>query len=99
MSALTERARRAVARFEGTLTGRAALGTGANVIEYAARVGVTFFLNPILVAGLGSFGFGLWQRGPVDLSVAREGQPYEWHEDRWNHVVRESLGYKGPQIG
>jgi hypothetical protein len=43
------------------LTGRATLNAVAGGLDYGARIAVTFLLNPLLVAGLGTTGFGLWQ--------------------------------------
>lgn len=68
---------RVFARGESSLTGRALLSTAAGVIDYVARVLVTFLLNPILVAGLGPYGFGLWQvmRQMIGYATPATGRP------------------------
>ena len=44
-----------------TLTKKASLTAVASILDYGARWFVTFILNPLLVAGLGDFGYGAWQ--------------------------------------
>ncbi len=44
-----------------TLTKKAYLNAVASVLDYGARWFVTFILNPLLVSGLGDFGYGVWQ--------------------------------------
>ncbi len=49
-------------RFSGeSLTQKATLNALASALEYGARLVVGFLLNPLLVAGLGSYGYGIWQ--------------------------------------
>jgi O-antigen/teichoic acid export membrane protein len=43
------------------LSGKASLNAVASTLEYAARVVVGFLVKPILLSGLGDFGFGAWQ--------------------------------------
>jgi O-antigen/teichoic acid export membrane protein len=43
-----------------TLTQKATLTAVASVLDYGARWSVTFILNPLLVTGLGDFGYGAW---------------------------------------
>ena len=44
-----------------TLSRRASLNALAAVLDYGARLAVGFAINPLLVKGLGDFGFGTWQ--------------------------------------
>ena len=39
----------------------ATLNAVASALEYGARLIVGFLINPILVAGLGDYGYGVWQ--------------------------------------
>jgi O-antigen/teichoic acid export membrane protein len=43
------------------LTRKASLNAIAALIDYGARSGVAFFINPILLSGLGDVLFGVWQ--------------------------------------
>ena len=43
-----------------TLTKKATLTAFASVLDYGARWIVTFLINPLLVTGLGAFGYGAW---------------------------------------
>lgn len=43
------------------LTKKASLNALAAVADYGTRLVVGFFVNPLLVTGLGSYGFGAWQ--------------------------------------
>ena len=65
------------------LTKRASLNAVAAVIEYVARLVVGFVVNPILVAGLGSFAFGVWQVlgrlvGYMSAAGGRPSQALKW---------------------
>jgi len=43
-----------------TLTKKATLTAFASILDYGARWLVTFIINPLLVTGLGDFGYGAW---------------------------------------
>jgi len=43
-----------------TLTKKASLTAVASILDYGARWLVTFIINPLLVTGLGDFGYGAW---------------------------------------
>ena len=45
----------------GTLTGKASLNAVATFLDYGARLLVSFFVNPLLVRGLGNYLYGTWQ--------------------------------------
>jgi O-antigen/teichoic acid export membrane protein len=52
-------------RFSGllsdkTLTKKASLTAMASILDYGARWFITFIINPLLVSGLGDFGYGAW---------------------------------------
>lgn len=59
------------------LTRKAYLNTAAAALDYAARLVVGFAVNPYLVSGLGSYGFGLWQvlRQLVGYLTPASGRP------------------------
>jgi O-antigen/teichoic acid export membrane protein len=68
---------------DGQLTKRASLNAVAASIDYAARLVVGFVVNPILVAGLGSFGYGVWQVlgrlvGYISPAGGRPSQALKW---------------------
>lgn len=44
-----------------SLTKKASLNAFASILDYGARWLITFILNPLLVTGLGDFGYGAWQ--------------------------------------
>ncbi len=44
-----------------SLTKKASLNAMAAVIDYVVRIVVELTINPILVSGLGAYGFGLWR--------------------------------------
>jgi O-antigen/teichoic acid export membrane protein len=44
-----------------SLTSKASLNALASTIDYGARIAIEFALNPFLVAGLGSYLFGMWR--------------------------------------
>ena len=44
-----------------SLTKKASLNAIATVIDYVVRIVVELTINPILVSGLGTYGFGLWR--------------------------------------
>ena len=43
------------------LTRKAYLNAIASALDYGARLVVGFVINPLLVTGLGSYGYGVWQ--------------------------------------
>jgi O-antigen/teichoic acid export membrane protein len=66
-----------------TLTKKASLNAVASVLDYGARWFVTFFLNPLLVSGLGDFGYGTWQVlgrliGYISPAGGRPTQALKW---------------------
>jgi O-antigen/teichoic acid export membrane protein len=75
-------------RFSGllsdkTLTKKASLNAIASILDYGARWFVTFILNPLLVAGLGDFGYGTWQVlgrliGYISPAGGRPTQALKW---------------------
>lgn len=44
-----------------SLTLKASLNALAAALDYSARLVVGFWINPLLVSGLGSYGYGVWQ--------------------------------------
>jgi O-antigen/teichoic acid export membrane protein len=63
----------------GRLTRRASLNAGAALVDYAARIGVGLAVTPILLSGLGTWLFGVWemlQRLGTYLTAA-DGRPTE----------------------
>ncbi|MGH7491210.1 MAG: lipopolysaccharide biosynthesis protein [bacterium] len=44
-----------------SLTIKATLNAFAAALDYGARLAVGFLINPLLVSGLGNYGFGAWQ--------------------------------------
>jgi O-antigen/teichoic acid export membrane protein len=68
---------------DGGLTRRASLNAIAAVIEYGTRLGVGFIVNPILVAGLGGYAYGVWQVlgrlvGYMSAAGGRPSQTLKW---------------------
>lgn len=65
------------------LTEKGVLNAVARGLEYVARVVVAFFLNPLLVGGLGTFGFGAWQvlLRLIGYAAPTSGRP--GHALRW----------------
>jgi O-antigen/teichoic acid export membrane protein len=66
-----------------TLSQKAFLNTFAAAIDYAARLLVGFLINPVLVAGLGTYGYGLWQvlrqlTGYLSPAGGRATQALKW---------------------
>ncbi|MCB0064664.1 MAG: hypothetical protein KDE19_21220 [Caldilineaceae bacterium] len=66
-----------------SLTGKASLNAVASILDYATRVIVEFILNPLLVAGLGDAGFGLWRvlwrlNGYMMAAGGRSAQALKW---------------------
>lgn len=77
--------RRAMAAADGVgeLTRRASLNAFASLLEYGTRLVVGFAVNPILLVGLGSFGFGVWQvlgriAGYMSAAGGRAPQALKW---------------------
>jgi O-antigen/teichoic acid export membrane protein len=76
---------RALARWVSseTLTHRAFLNSVASAVDYSARLAVGFAINPLLVSGLGSHGYGLWQilrqlTGYLSPAGGRATQALKW---------------------
>ncbi len=66
-----------------TLTRKASLNALASVLDYGTRWLVTFIINPLLVAGLGDFGYGAWQVlsrliGYISPAGGRPTQALKW---------------------
>jgi O-antigen/teichoic acid export membrane protein len=66
-----------------TLTQRAFLNAVAAGVDYAARLAVGFLVNPLLVAGLGAYAYGLWQvlrqmSGYLSPAGGRATQALKW---------------------
>jgi O-antigen/teichoic acid export membrane protein len=66
-----------------TLTQKASLNAIASILDYGARWLVTFILNPLLVTGLGDFGYGAWQVlgrliGYISPAGGRPTQALKW---------------------
>ena len=86
----------------GELTRRASLNALAAMIEYIARLVVGFVINPILVAGLGSFGYGVWQVlgrlvGYVSAAGGRPSQALKWSIA--NRQTSTDIAEKRRQVG
>jgi O-antigen/teichoic acid export membrane protein len=66
-----------------TLSKKATLNAMASVLDYGTRWFVTFILNPLLVSGLGDFGYGTWQVlgrliGYISPAGGRPTQALKW---------------------
>jgi O-antigen/teichoic acid export membrane protein len=66
-----------------TLTKKASLNAFASVLDYGTRWLVTFTINPLLVTGLGDFGYGAWQVlsrliGYISPAGGRPTQALKW---------------------
>jgi len=66
-----------------TLTKKASLNAVASILDYGARWFITFILNPMLVSGLGDFGYGAWQVltrsiGYISPAGGRPTQALKW---------------------
>ena len=66
-----------------SLTKKASLNAFASAIDYGARVAVEFTLNPLLVAGLGDYLYGLWRvlwrmNGYMLAAGGRSAQALKW---------------------
>ncbi|MGH8944747.1 MAG: oligosaccharide flippase family protein, partial [Acidimicrobiia bacterium] len=76
------------------LTLVALLNAGAAGSEYAARLVTTFIVRPLVVAALGSFGFGAWQviQSTVSYAAPLGGKPT--HALKWTlATMQESTDY------
>jgi len=68
---------------KGQLTRRASLNAVAAAVVYVSRLAVGFVVNPILVAGLGSYAYGAWQvlgrlMGYMSATGGRPSQALKW---------------------
>ncbi len=66
-----------------SLTSKASLNALASVVDYVARVVVEFALNPLMLAGLGSYAFGMWRilwrlNGYLFAASGRSAQTLKW---------------------
>ena len=80
-----DRRRHRARRFRGvgTLTGRASLNAAAGLIDYLAQIIVGLVVTPLLVHGLGSFTYGVWQvlqrlLGHAAVATGRPGEALKW---------------------
>lgn len=68
---------------DGNLTQKASLNTAASALDYGARLIVGFVVNPMMVTGLGDFGYGVWQFldrtiGFLNPASGRPTQALKW---------------------
>jgi O-antigen/teichoic acid export membrane protein len=68
---------------KSSLTKKASLNATASILDYGARLVVGFIINPLLVKGLGDFGYGIWQVlgrliGYVTPASGRPTQALKW---------------------
>jgi O-antigen/teichoic acid export membrane protein len=66
-----------------SLTKKASLNAVAAALDYGARLAVGFVLNPLLVTGLGDYGYGVWQvlgrlMGYISPASGRATQALQW---------------------
>lgn len=66
-----------------SLTRKAFLNVFASIFDYGARLIVSFVLNPLLVAGLGNYGYGAWRIlerliGSISPASGRPTQALQW---------------------
>ena len=85
-----------------TLTKKASLNAVASILDYGARWIVTFLLNPLLVTGLGDFGYGAWQIlgrliGYISPAGGRPTQALKWTIA--NHQASTDYEEKRRQVG
>jgi O-antigen/teichoic acid export membrane protein len=85
-----------------SLTGKATLNAVTAMLDYTARLLVGFAINPLLVSGLGSYGFGLWQVlrqliGYMSPASGRSSQALKWSIAR-SQSSRDELD-KRRQVG
>jgi O-antigen/teichoic acid export membrane protein len=70
-------------RTDDGLTRRASLNALASGLDYGARLVVGFVVNPLLVDGLGRYGYGSWQilgrlAGYASVATGRPTQALKW---------------------
>jgi O-antigen/teichoic acid export membrane protein len=66
-----------------SLTKKATLNAFATALDYVARITVSFIINPLLLTGLGDFGYGAWQVlgrliGYIGPAGGRPTQALKW---------------------
>jgi O-antigen/teichoic acid export membrane protein len=66
-----------------SLSKKASLNALAAVLDYGARLAVAFIINPLLVAGLGDYFYGVWQisarlAGYLSIAGGRPTQALKW---------------------
>jgi O-antigen/teichoic acid export membrane protein len=80
VSLATESVERApIASARGSLTRRAVLTAIASLLDYGAQLATTLVVTPIVVSGLGSSLFGVWEmlRQAVGYMTAADGRPMD----------------------
>ena len=87
---------------EATLTRKASLNALASALDYGARVLAVFLITPLMVRGLGDYGYGVWQVlgrliGYANPASGRPSQALKWTIAR----VQSSTDYdeKRRQVG
>jgi hypothetical protein len=70
-------------RHDKSLTKKASLNALAEALDYGARLLVGFMINPLLLAGVGNFGYGAWQVlvrliGHIAPASGRPTQALKW---------------------
>ena len=85
-----------------TLTKKASFNAAASILDYGARWFVTFIINPLLLAGLGDFGYGIWQVlgrliGYISPAGGRPTQALKWTIA--NHQASSDYEEKRRQVG
>lgn len=87
---------------KGHLTRRASLNSVAAALVYVSRLLVGFVVNPILVAGLGSYAYGVWQvlgrlMGYMSAAGGRPSQALKWSIA--NRQLSSEIDEKRRQVG
>lgn len=87
---------------KSSLTKKASLNATASILDYGARLVVGFIINPLLVRGLGDFGYGIWQVlgrliGYVTPASGRPTQALKWTVA--NQQSSEDYQEKRSQVG
>ncbi len=83
-------------------TQRAYLNAVSSFLDYGARVGVSFVITPLLVSGLGSTLFGIWQvlNKTVSYMAAADGRPMQ--AIKWviaNYQDSDDISHRQRAIG
>ena len=85
-----------------SLTKKASLNAFASALDYGARLVVGFVINPLLVSGLGNYGYGVWQIlgrliGYITPAGGRPTQALKWTIA--NHQASTDYKEKRLQVG